>query len=218
MIKKVLVIILLMEIFLGCQLPYNNKEVDNDNIVNISNSQIEENNDLFDIQENGGYVFNTNLPNYITNNGYTIWCRKNINESVDFEIVEVQVCKNSGSANTGYGIVFCCQEIDGKDYMLTVLIDTQSNYIIGKVINGEFITISKWTNNKSIKSGYGIYNTIKVDYNNVDKVFNLSVNNTTITSFSVTENLTFKNSKWGYVAVISNVEKFPSESVEVIYK
>lgn len=217
MIKKVLLLSMFIVIILSCELPVGKDYVNNE-VTNISATSFTESSTYFEKKDSSEYIFKTNDTNYLTSQGYTIWCKPNTNESESFEEIEVQVCKRSGSSDTGYGLVFCCQTIDDKDYMLTVMIDTQSHYIIGEVKNGEFITIKKWTSNEHIKKGFGIYNKIKITYDEDKKEFNLIIENSNIFTFAVTNTMKFKDSKWGYVAVVSNTENFPYEYLEVEYK
>ena len=182
-------------------------------------TELLEESELFNLDdESNSFIFQTNESKYITENGYTIWTAETINESSNFVPVSATLFKESGKSNAGFGIVFCCQKIDEKPYMLTVLINTEGYYTVGKVIDGYFIHIINWTSTKLLNKGFGTKNTVSVSYNTDDKKFSLSFNGTKETEFSPTETLVFKNSKSGFVVVIADNENFPAIPVKVSFK
>ena len=75
-----------------------------------------------------------------------------------------------------------------------------------------------WLKSDHIYSGLGVPNDISITFNNTNKNFTLTINNYEITSFTVNEKITFKNSRSGYVVVIANNESFPSKPVRVTYE
>lgn len=213
--KKVINIFLLSFVFLSCSLEpmetsEENKEESNENTF------VEEDNTFFENTSNA-FIFETNDTHYITPKGYTIWTTIKSNGDENFENVEASLCKESGKSDAGYGIVFLSQEINNKDkFLVTIMINTKGQYLLGKVINGEFITISDWKSSNYLYTGYGIFNQVKVAYE--ESVFKIYFNESYITDLKLEEQIVFKNSKSGYVAVISKNENFPSKSVKIIYK
>ncbi len=175
---------------------------------------IEENSSLFDEIDNR-IIFQTNNTRYLQQNGTTLWCVKKKNESVGFEEIEVTVSKLSGRQETGYGIVFLQQEYEGKDFLLTVMINTKGEYIFGKVIDGKFTCIKNWQTSPYLNMGYGIKNKIGVTLEKGS--FCIKLNNTKVADFSITENIQLKDSKSGFVVVVSGNERFPENSVNVVF-
>lgn len=206
-------------LFAACGLsPYDAAE----NVEELENSgssknKIEENAALFEQDaEESFYVFELNDERYITENGYTFWTVKNINEKINFEPVCATLSKQSGKAESGFGIVFLSQKIDGKDFLLTVMINTKGQYVIGKYMDGQFTLISDWKTSDYLQRGYGVKNKVQVNYDG--EAFILSLNGFEVSTFTVGESLTFWRSKSGYVAVISPYENFPATSVKVTFE
>lgn len=183
-------------------------------------SVIEEESTLYaETVEGEKYVFETNDTRYLTEAGYTIWTTKHVNESDSFEAVSVTMSKESGRSEAGYGIVFCSQEIEEKPFLITVLINTMGMYAVGKVVDGVYSHINGgWKSPKGIKGGYGINNEISVSYDGKEKSFLLKINGHDITTFTVQEDIKFKGSRWGYVAVIAANEDFPKNPVKITFE
>lgn len=181
---------------------------------------IEEENSMYtDETDTGIYVFETNDTRYLNRNGYTVWTTKNINEADSFEPITVSVMKQSGRSEAGFGIVFCSQEIDDKPFLITVLINTNGLYRVGKVVDGVFSHLNKgWQSSYNINKGYGIRNVITVSYDDDKKYFQLTINGFETTAFTVSENFTFKDSRSGFVTVIANNEDFPRKPVKVTFE
>ncbi len=183
-------------------------------------SVIEEENSLYtDDAETGIYVFETNETRYLNKDGYTVWTTRDINETDGFEPVTVSVMKQSGRSEAGFGIVFCSQEIEGKPFLITVLINTNGLYTVGKVVDGVFSHLNKgWQSSYNINKGYGIRNVITVSYDSDKKNFLLTINGQETVFFTVSENITFKDSRSGFVTVIANNEDFPRKPVKVTFE
>ena len=123
------------------------------------------------------------------------------------------------SSEAGFGLVFCEQKIEGKPFMLAVLINANGYYTVGKVSDGVFCHINDgWKNSNFINKGYGIKNTISVAYDSGTRNFILKINGYEITSFTVSEQISFKNSRSGFAVVIANNESFPDKPVRVTFE
>lgn len=189
--------------------------------INPEQTNVKEETSLFN-QENSddqSYEFVTNDTRFLNRNGYTFWSVPYVNTHDDFEPVTVTVRKESGRTEAGFGIVFCKQDLNGKSYMLTVLINGNGLYTVGKVIEGSFYYLDKgWKPSDSINRGQGVNNKISVSYDSEKKLFNLYINDYKVTSFSTSEDIIFKNSKSGFAVVIANNETFPSNPVKVTFE
>lgn len=165
------------------------------------------------------YLFETNDSKYLNEKGFTIWTTTKTNTSNGFESISVEMAKLSGRAETGFGVVFCEQQFEEKPYMLTVMINANGLYTIGKVVNGVFYHLEgNWKFSDYINKGYGLKNTICISYNNLLESFVLKINDEEITTFTVPEKIKFKGSESGYVVVISNREEFPEKAVRVEFE
>ena len=214
---KLLMGLVLLTIMTSCELaPFEEGQ----NPVNPEQTNVQEESTMFEeYEQNKTFIFETNDTKYLTPNGYTLWTVPQINTSENFNAISVKVTKESGRTEAGFGLVFCEQNIDEKPFMLAVMINTNGLYSIGKIYDGVFSHINNgWLKSNHIYSGLGVPNDISITFNNTNKNFTLSINNYEITSFTVNEKITFKNSRSGYVVVIANNENFPSKPVRVTYE
>lgn len=164
------------------------------------------------------YTFETNDRKYLSEKGYTLWNISDSNVGKDFMPLSLTVCKESGRSEAGFGAVFCVQEIAGKSFMLAILINVNGFYTVGKITEGNFSHITGWENSDYINKGFGIKNLISVSYDSESKDFMLRINGYTVTTFAVSEDIVFKDSKTGYVVVIANNEAFPNNPVKVTFE
>lgn len=214
---KLLMGLVLLTIMTSCELaPFEEGQ----NPVNPEQTNVQEESTMFEeYEQNKTFIFETNDTKYLTPNGYTLWTVPQINTSENFNAISVKVTKESGRTEAGFGLVFCEQNIDEKPFMLAVMINTNGLYSIGKIYDGVFSHINNgWLKSDHIYSGLGVPNDISITFNNTNKNFTLTINNYEITSFTVNEKITFKNSRSGYVVVIANNESFPSKPVRVTYE
>ncbi len=188
---------------------------EDENLNEVDKTVIEENSTLF-VAEDSNYIFETNDSKYLKQNGVTLWCVKDINASTSFEEIEVNVSKQNGKSEAGYGVIFMQQEYEGKDFLLTIMINTKGEFILGKVFDGKFTAIRQWQSCSYLNKGYGIKN--KINISMIDNTFRLKLNGYTITDFSISEKINIQNSKSGYVVVVSGNENFPNNSVKVIFE
>lgn len=216
---KILIGFIVSIIFASCELaPFETTEVVEP--IQPEQTYIEEKSTMFEQEkESNVFTFETNDTRFLKTNGYTLWTVPNVNANESFNPVAVEVIKESGRTEAGFGLVFCEQKIEGKPFMLAVLINANGYYTVGKVSDGVFCHINDgWKNSNFINKGYGIKNTISVAYDTGAKNFILKINSFEITSFTVSEQISFKNSRSGYVVVIANNESFPSKPVRVTFE
>lgn len=217
--KMYFIVLLFSVLFASCSFSSYEREADNTN--KTEETYIEEASELFVEQEKESekqYVFETNDTKYLSSKGFTLWTENIKNESSNFSDITVTTYKESGNAEAGFGIIFCSEKIDGKSFMLSVLINAKGYYTIGKVLDGKFSYISDgWTECKNLYTGLGVKNTISVSYDLDNNQFVLKLNGAQVETFTSLENITFKYSNSGYVVVISDKENFPTDSVKVIF-
>ncbi len=181
---------------------------------------IEEESSLYEEDDcSGKFVFETNDTRYLNDAGYTVWTTNHVNESDGFEPITVSLSKESGRSEAGYGIVFCSREIDGKPFLLTVLINTMGMYTAGKVVDGVFSHINGgWKSSAYINRGYGTKNLMTVSYDSGKKNFLLSINGYDIAAFTAPEKMEFKDSRSGFVVGIAGNEDLPRTPVKVSFE
>ena len=215
--ENLLIVFASLALFSSCELaPFEEGET----LTRPEQTNLQEESTLFEKDEqNKIFTFETNDTKYLGAKGWTLWTVPNVNTSENFNLVAVEVIKESGRTEAGFGLVFCEQKIEGKPFMLAVLINANGYYTVGKVSDGVFCHINDgWKNSNFINKGYGIKNTISVAYDTGAKNFILKINGYEITSFTVSEQISFKNSKSGFAVVIANNENFPSKPVRVTFE
>lgn len=215
--ENLLIVFASLVLFSSCEIaPFEEGE----NLVNPDQTNLQEESSMFEKDEqNETFTFETNDTKYLGEKGWTLWTVPNVNTSESFNPVAVEVIKESGRTEAGFGLVFCEQKIEGKPFMLAVLINANGYYTVGKVSDGVFCHINDgWKNSSFINKGYGIKNTISVAYDTGAKNFILKINGYEITSFTVSEQISFKNSRSGFAVVIANNENFPSKPVRVTFE
>ncbi|WP_407427403.1 hypothetical protein [Treponema sp.] len=213
----------LLVALLGCSLSPRTEETENSASCETNSTEstaVIEDSNLFESnsENNSSYIFFTNDSKYITSNGYTFWFPAHESSADSFETVEFSAYKESGRTESGYGVVFCNQDLDGKDFLLSLMINTRGQYIIGKVYDGEFSTISTWKTSSLLHKGIGIRNTVRIDYDDVKKLFIFYFNGYYAGDFSPVENVSITGGKTGFVVVVSNLENFPKTPVKVIFE
>lgn len=194
-------------------------EEDN-NLIKPEQTGLQEASTLFSPDEdNKRFTFETNDTKYTGVNGYTLWTVPNVNTEEKFIPISVKITKESGRTEAGFGLVFCEQNINDKPFLLTVMINSNGLFSIGKVYDGVFSHINNgWIKSEVIYRGLGISNTLTIDFDENSKSFLVGINGYEVSKFTVNENLVFKNSKSGFVVVIANNENFPSKPVKVSFE
>ena len=215
--ENLLIVFASLVLFSSCEIaPFEEGE----NLVNPDQTNLQEESSMFEKDEqNETFTFETNDTKYLGEKGWTLWTVPNVNTSESFNPVAVEVIKESGRTEAGFGLVFCEQKIEGKPFMLAVLINANGYYTVGKVSDGVFCHINDgWKNSNFINKGYGIKNTISVAYDTGTRNFILKINGYEITSFTVSEQISFKNSRSGFAVVIAHNENFPSKPVRITFE
>jgi hypothetical protein len=205
-------------IIVSCLSPYNGAE---NSGLPVPGAPVEIVNDLFDQLDESKYHFYTNDPKYWTINGYTLWTMLDGNESDILTTRTVKVSKPVGDNFAGYGIVICdASRVAGgelKKVMLTVLVNNQGQYALGKVIAGYYNSMQGWTYTPNLDKGSGLINVIKVHYNN-DNTYSLYFNGNLTTTFSDNNEPKCQGlGKNGYIVVISPTD-LKGSGVEVLFE
>lgn len=206
-------------VFIGCDLPqkdinYPPSGLPDDGLANVQKYE-----DVFVQSAPGTFEVNTNQEMFLSEYGYTLWCEKHHNNTAFFIPMRVEVEKLAGRTEGGYGIVFCAvTESENNNYLLTVMINNDQKYNIGKVKNGIFTTLSNgWQQCLYLKSGLNMKNTIEVQYVLNDEEnpehnnkFEVKLNGYVVMYFNdpAVYNPTFKDTNYGYVVVVTPYEDF----------
>lgn len=227
--KKELGIILGVLLLAGCDLPQKDIDDTQLNIPNKDLGRIEKYEDVFIQTAENTFELNTNQEEYLSEYGYTLWCEKHHNNIETFIPIKVEVEKQAGRTEGGYGIVFCATtESKKKNYLLTVMINNEQKYNIGKVKNGSFTTLSKgWQQCLYLNSGLNMKNIIEVQYVQNDeekpehnRKFEVKLNSVVVMYFNDPDvyRPIFTNTNYGYMAVITPHEDFKKSRVWVKFK
>ncbi|WP_319563284.1 hypothetical protein [Marispirochaeta sp.] len=209
------VLVLLILIFSAC--PVTPKQADE---AIVGTDGFEEVNELFaDGDEEGKVVFATNDPAYWSTLGYTLWA---LNGEVQEPFVsrEVKCNKISGAAGAGYGLVFCHWESSDPDTgetMLTVMINTLGEYIVGEVADDTFYEFFPWRESEYLKKGYNQGNVVGLRWDSGESRFELSFNGYSETTFTDETEPLHTGGENGYIVVISPADTFPENPVQVVF-
>jgi hypothetical protein len=110
--------------------------------------------------------FYTNDPKYRTVSGYTLWTAPDGTASTPFTERTVRVRKPAGSAAAGYGLVLCeaprTTEKGTERVYLTVMINNNGQYAVGKVYGGRYESLVWWTPGSTLYQGSGMINAVTV--------------------------------------------------------
>jgi hypothetical protein len=158
--------------------------------------------------------FETNDDAYISDRGYTLWALKARSQS-PFVARTAVLNKRSGSAEAGYGLVFCHHEADER--MLVAMIDMQQEYIVGEAVGSRFTAIVPWTASAFLKKGCNQDNEIGLRLDAESRVFTLSLNGVDVKSFSAIEPEYELDGGNGYLVVVSPWDVFPRTPVRVAF-
>jgi hypothetical protein len=176
-----------------------------------------EKSELFTMDGTGMISFYTNEKQY-QGHDYTFWKRLS-NSGGEFSAIKMIMAKESGSYSGGYGFFFQGGDIPGYgECMLTLLLQKDGMYAIGKVINGAYRSINWWKECVYLRQGYGVSNTVEVRWDNGSGEYIVLVNGIEVDRFSDVVAPVCRGNGQGVIAVISRGEKFPEIPAGVRYK
>jgi len=163
-------------------------------------------------------VFLLNDNTYWSENGYTLWSLEKGTGEESFTRRNVLVSKITGDKIAGYGIVICHKmRIGYGETMLTIMINTEQNYAIGKVIGGNYRSLKSWTYSRYLAKGYGRSNELTITYEKENKEYTLSINNNEVEKFKDETEPVCEGGRNGYIVVISPQDKFPQTPIEITF-
>ncbi len=165
--------------------------------------------------DGAGYIqYYTDDPANIQSQGYSEWHYYDPSQT-PMSSVEVKAKKISGDPTMSFGVIFCVQDVSN---FLTVDIDTQGYYQVGKVVAGTYVSIIPWTLAGALFSGYNVSNTITVTYDSTSSMFSLYFNK----DFNPTPVATFTDpgapllgGRSGFIIGVSSTENFPADPVDI---
>ncbi len=217
--KKIiyLTFFIVISILTSCSLqPF--EDTSDESGTDIEHTAIEEDSSLFTQGSNESqFIFETNDLKYQKEKGYTLWCTKYKNTGEKFEPFCTTVSKESGKSECGFGVVFLQQKTDETDFLMTVMINTKGQFIIGSVSDGKFTTIKNWQECPYLLKGNGIKNKIEA-YQKEETIFVLKLNDYEVCDFTIPKNILIKESQNGYVTVIAQNENFPNTPVRTVFE
>lgn len=179
--------------------------------------------DLFD-ETIDGLMTTTSLTmndeKYWSINGYTLWTVWGTEVPSDtFTERTATMHKSDGNKDAGYGLVLCQgQRGTYGNTMLTLMINVEGYYTIGKVVDAKYEPLFDWEKCEYINQGFGVDNTIRVVYDSGSRLFSLYINGFFIQTFKDEDAPVHSGGKNGYLVVISPQDTFPAEYVDVEFK
>jgi hypothetical protein len=183
---------------------------------------VQQQDNLFVVQQNGEYDFSTNDSAYQGTNGFTFWALP-LPGQTPFTQRDVTLAKSSGNAYAGYGIVFCQYDTGNPilgETMLVVMINNQQQYSVGEATGSTYTpyTSSTWVQSQYLNKGPGPTNTVNVTRDSSSGLFTLKLNGAFAMTFHDGRIPLKTGGGDGYLAVISPQDSFPGTPVTVMYK
>jgi hypothetical protein len=219
-----LIVVLMTGVLMGCMgsyTPENANGKDPDGGMELVNDLFEETG----MTAEGETVtrLHTNDVRYWSERGYTLWTVWGEEEPEDgFVDRTVGLSKGKGYAGAGYGLVICQGERaageDGENAltMLTVMINNEGEYTIGKVVGGRYESLVQWTRNEALWQGAGTENEVTVRAEG--DMFKVEINGDEVTSFADDKEPKHYGGRNGYIVVIAPMDRFPGEEVDVRFR
>lgn len=210
-IKSIPVAVIIAALCVACSLPTASDVF----IADSDTTTIEQNSTLFikdTISGNDILTFKTNDKKYINGGkGSTLWTLQTNYSEQKFEEITVETEKTSGNTLGGYGVVFCIQ----GNRMLSVLINNNRQYAIGKITDGRYERLNDWKPSSNLHQGT---TKNRINIKKDGSKFVLSFNDTEEIRFfdPVVPRLEYGNT--GYVVIVSPSEDFPKNPVDVRFK
>lgn len=207
-------VLLVSALAAGCPLPGSWTPADEGGDSGV----IEESSALFEPVEGlpGVRDFWTNDTRYEGGDGHTFWTP--VGDVLEpFREQAAALTKFCGNGRAGYGIVFCHGTAeDGRESMLTAMINTAGEFIVGEVTGAAFTALIPWTACSWLKTGYNQRNEVRVTLS--DGTFALRLNGRATAEFEDSEPPFHETGRGGFIAVISPLDEFPESPVHVRFE
>jgi hypothetical protein len=215
-LRQIPAVLLAALIITGCSDSYETAEPDP-----IEDDGIEEAAVLFEETGfSGGWTvtrFHVSDSRYWSRNGYTLWTVWG--EELPFSERTVKLSKPKGYEGAGYGLVICqgSRFFEGREEetMLTVMINNNGQYALGKVIGGRYESIQEWTNSPYIREGPGAPNTVTV--RSSGDGFVLLINDCVVRAFSDGTPPYHSGGRNGYIVVTAPSDNNTQGGVDVYF-
>ncbi|MBB6480909.1 hypothetical protein [Spirochaeta isovalerica] len=175
-----------------------------------------EENTLFELNDSVR-LFSTNVFEFGAGNGTTYWIEEEIPVPV-FSDFAVRLTKNSGHSLGGYGVFFAQRNSGTADFSaLAVFINTVGEFCVGLIEQGTFSYIKEWTDSDSLSYGYSLNNILSVEAIDTGE-YRIIINGEEVYSFEDSSEEAHTGGGFGYLAVVSPLENFPSVPVKIEFE
>lgn len=175
-----------------------------------------EENTLFELTDSVR-LFSTNIFEYGAGNGTTYWIEEESPVPM-FSDFSVRLTKISGHSLGGYGVFFAQRNSVTDDFSaLAVLINTVGEFCVGLIDQGTFAYIKEWTDSDFLSYGYSLNNNLSVEAIDTGE-YRILFNGEEVYSFEDSSDEPHTGGGFGYLAVVSPLENFPSVPVKVEFE
>jgi hypothetical protein len=185
----------------------------------LDGGELEERSDLFVAGVlPGETVFATSDSRFCGLYGYTLWALAGTPQE-PFVAREARASKISGDGAAGYGLVFCAYESGDPvvgETMLVIMINTESEFIVGEIAGAGFRVLIPWTRCAALKGGYGQENRISLAAQASEIV--VSLNGSEAARFRDDDPPLHDSGADGYLVVISPLDRLPEVPVHVVFR
>lgn len=211
--QKHILLLSLTILFCSCPSPVSEKTPD---IPDADDPPVVEKEDLF-IDNGSSRIFSTNTYEFEAGSGATYWVEEEVS-SASFYPLSVSIKKISGHSLGGFGVFFAQRDLGNTAFSaLTVLINCEGEYCIGLMENQSFSYLKEWTDCSYLIQGYNQNNTLAIE-GDVPGEFRISLNGSEVYQFKDSSEPVLSGGGFGYVAVVSPLENFPSIPVTIEFE
>lgn len=199
---------------MSCPSPTSSDTIDELDINDDDDTYIEEDETLFSDQT-GEIAFSINYFEFGSGQGATYWMEQEASEG-NFEELSFDLNKVSGYKLGGFGVFFSQREKDTDDFnALSILLNADGEYCVGLIEDSSFTYIKEWTNHDNLNSGYNLENSINLTLSG--DIYTLTINDGYACEFEDASEEQHNDGGYGYLAVVSPLENFPSITVNVLF-
>lgn len=197
----------------SCPSPVNDNRPD---IPDPDSPNIVENEDLF-VSNGSTRMFSTNYYEFGAGNGATYWIQEEHAVSAFYDF-SVSMKKISGHSLGAFGVYFAQRSDGSVDFSsLVVFINSVGEFCVGLIDNGSFTYLREWTDCDFLIRGYNQSNSVSVKGSGTGE-YRIILNGNEVLSFEDPSEPAHVGGGFGYLAVVSPLENFPSIPVSVLFE
>lgn len=210
---KIIFCLFLLPILCSCPSPVSSTRPD---VPDPDNPPVIEKQELF-VEAGSVRTFSTNIYEFGAGQGATYWVEEESAVPLFYDF-SVEVKKLSGYSLGGYGVFFAQRNSVTEDFAaLALIINNVGEYCVGLIEDKSFSYLKEWTDSAYLIKGYNQGNRLSISGLGQGE-FRVSINGNEVFEFTDSSDPVLSGGGFGYLAVISPLENFPSIPVTVQFE